>query len=648
MADSKSLGEMSLSQLEQRVEAIDEELDKLSKCSMRGSMGPLGWRSHSHHDPYQNEWVRVDLGRRVLIDQVALVPTIWRDSNFGLMSDGFPEEFKIIVGNDNDPQGRVVASFTAEDKLLPRIEPLVVNFPETSVSWVRFQATKLAPRAWDGYYQLQLSELMVFSGEENVALRKPIRVSSQEPFTLRARVKETMVDGSLPYLMDAAGGVDSKSFVSVVDDGSQPSLTIDLGKQSLVSQVHLHTVDLSDNIPEVIHPTFGIPEHFIVEGANSADFSDAVQLCEYRVETVFDADPIIMLNFEEREMRYIRVTALRPHIDAFGSRVRSVVGFSEIVVLSKGINLAKGLDVDLNFEVRGYVRPLENLTDGKNFYGEILPIRTWINQLARRHDLENERPLVVQEAAKRYAIQERNLRRMYWLAALLVVAIGFVVLVGRIVRMQHVNEIRERFAADLHDELGADIHCIGLLSDLAQDAREEPEKLEGVLRNIREATEETGNAVRHYSNLQEGRLSNGGVRGDIERIAERVVVHLTHNIKVEGEEFLEQLKPRTCSDLLLFYKECLINICRHSGATSLSTHLTADAKSIQLRVEDNGMGIASMDENGVPQSLKRRARLMGARVTISSLAGRGTCIRLTVRNHMRWFYKLLGIFHSKK
>ena len=31
---------------------------------------------------------------------------------------------------------------------------------------------------------------------------------------------------------------------------------------------------------------------------------------------------------------------------------------------------------------------MSNLTDGVNFYGAILPVREWLNQLARRHELE--------------------------------------------------------------------------------------------------------------------------------------------------------------------------------------------------------------------------------------------------------------------
>jgi signal transduction histidine kinase len=45
-----------------------------------------------------------------------------------------------------------------------------------------------------------------------------------------------------------------------------------------------------------------------------------------------------------------------------------------------------------------------------------------------------------------------------------------------------IDETRKRIAADLHDELGADLHAIGLLSDLALSARAAPERLGDLLR----------------------------------------------------------------------------------------------------------------------------------------------------------------------
>jgi len=105
---------------------------------------------------------------------------------------------------------------------------------------------------------------------------------------------------------------------------------------------------------------------------------------------------------------------------------------------------------------------------------------------------------------------------------------------------------------------------------------------------IRAVTERTGTAMRHCTAMQEASGLYAGLRADMERAAVRIMAQLEHDISVEGEEFLEQLKPRTRVDLFLFYKECLVNISRHSGATQFSTRLRAGPREIHLAVRDNG------------------------------------------------------------
>ena len=100
-----------------------------------------------------------------------------------------------------------------------------------------------------------------------------------------------------------------------------------------------------------------------------------------------------------------------------------------------------------------------------------------MEELARRHDLENERPLVAAELNRRYARQKIMLQGFIWLTVLLVVGIGFIILIERTRRIRQVSRIKERFAADLHDELGANLHTIGLLSDLSKELIHSPDKL---------------------------------------------------------------------------------------------------------------------------------------------------------------------------
>ena len=272
--------DLSLSRLERRLSTINSELEQLAKYSLRSGIGPVGYRSKTYDDTANTEWIQIELGKETAIDQIVLVPTIWRDTEKGFIDDGFPVEFRIVAGHREDPNGTVIARFGARDRLLPRIAPLVVPCPGTSASWIRIEATALAPRAWDGKYILQLDEILVFNGQENVALKQPVHASSpDEPAGFARRIR-FLVDGFVPYLMDAHPGDQSIAYASKASIGDQPTLTIDLEAVHPLNRIHLHAVDLSDTVPISTPIGFGVPQRLRVEGATRSDFSDALRLID--------------------------------------------------------------------------------------------------------------------------------------------------------------------------------------------------------------------------------------------------------------------------------------------------------------------------------------------------------------------------------
>ncbi|VGO13181.1 Sensor histidine kinase LiaS [Pontiella desulfatans] len=619
---SQPLENLSLSQLEVLRDEVAEELSDLASYSMRSGIGTAGHRSTYHPDPHHTEWIRVTLESETLIDQIILTPIIRRDPKLGLHGDGFPVDFRILAGTADHPEAVEIASFTEKDCLLPRIAPLRIDFEAIKASWVKLEATKLSSRDWDNQYILQLSEIMVFSGPENVALHCPVEVFSSTGHNNPSRAKTTLVDGQVPYLMDAAGGDKSIAFMSHVDGIKDPSLTIDLGQSRNINRIHFHTAELSDTIPQSAKPGVGISSHIQIEGAENSDFSDAVVLMEYKREHVFDAGPIIMRRFPETRCRYFRMNIIEPYVDG----IHSTFGCAEIELFSNGRNVAKGKTAAINYTFSLPNRTLSAITDGRNLYGEILPIRDWMEQLARRHDLESALPRIYEEIENRYIAQRKNLQLVSWLAVLLAGGIGFTILISRNLQMRQIVRLKTRFAADLHDELGANLHAIGLLGDIAKDAIHSPDILVKAVDKIRALTERSGEAARHCAEMQEAEIF-GKLPDDMQRTANRIMTDIDFNLSIEGEEILEKLPPRTKADLFLFYKESLVNISRHSGADKVDVHLYTEHKKIILVISDNGQGLSG----DVPSSLKRRARLLGGQVSSGTSETGGASIILTFR-----------------
>ena len=579
--------EYTTARLKTRLAEIDAELSGLARFTPRTGTGTTGWISTRKGSRDRREWVEIDLPENTPIDQIVLVPLLWNDAQKGLQADGFPESFKIIIGTKDRSGNEAIARFGPEDNLLPRTAPLVIPIFQKTASWIRIEATRLMSDAREGNYIFCLSEIMVFSADRNVALNQPVRVSSEvggRGWGVDAINKKTLTDGFTPFLMDASTGTDSNPHLAFIPENKMYSFTLDLGNTYPVDEIRFHSADMSEYVPQLCNSDYGVPYHLVIEGANQPNFSDAVPLLDYRRKSIYESGAILIRHVPETRCRHIRLSVPEPYQTADTSaHKRRSFGLAELEIISNGRNVAKGIQPVFP-RYRNFGFKHDSITDGSNHYGEILPIREWMEQLARRHDLERERPRITAELEQRYERQQINLRRMAWLAALLAVGIVISLLIGWILRIRAVFNIRERIAANLHDELGANLHAIGLLGDMAKNKVDTRDTLIGILDRIRQLTERSGKAARHCANLLEANELCADLMEEMKRSSDRLLADAEHNLTFEGEEYIHRLTPRKRIDLFLFYKECLINIVRHSHATCVASRLMAYPRPIHLSI----------------------------------------------------------------
>lgn len=196
--------------------------------------------------------------------------------------------------------------------------------------------------------------------------------------------------------------------------------------------------------------------------------------------------------------------------------------------------------------------------------------------------------------------------------------------------MRQASGIKERLAADLHDELGANLHTIGLLSDLSKKMIHTPEKLIKLLDRIRIFTERSGTAARHCTNMLEAKGICEDLVDEMTRSSRRLLTDLDYDIAFSGEDLLDTLTARRRIDLFLFFKESLTNVLRHSGATKVSILLNAEKNKITLTITDNGHGFEA-GKDKIPASIRRRTRLLGGRVDVEHPPEGGTRITLNLK-----------------
>jgi signal transduction histidine kinase len=263
------------------------------------------------------------------------------------------------------------------------------------------------------------------------------------------------------------------------------------------------------------------------------------------------------------------------------------------------------------------------------------------SRLAPGRHLFRVRALAADGSAGEAASLELNVLPTLWqrgpvrgaLAALIALALygAHRFRVGHLVALERV---RSRLASDLHDDIGANLSQIAILSEVT---RRRPDavgaavgaSLEQIASLARASVDSMGDIVW---------ATNPG-RDSLHDLSQRMRQHATELLSAHGIAFTfqgpaEDVEPQVHADVrrevFLVFKEALNNLARHSGCTSAHIELTRQNGLLLLRVSDDGKGISGprrQDGHGLA-SMDRRARALGAVLDIAAGANGGTVVTL--------------------
>jgi len=207
-----------------------------------------------------------------------------------------------------------------------------------------------------------------------------------------------------------------------------------------------------------------------------------------------------------------------------------------------------------------------------------------------------------------------------------------------LLEMQHsLEKERTRISRDIHDDLGATLTQITLLSELAQRKANDPPKvnlytaqISQTARDLVQAMDEIVWAVNPRND------SLPMVTGYIFQHAEKFFAGTPMRCRFDSpEEWPDQsLTAEARHHLFLTAKEALNNAARHSGATEIWVRWKLVDGELQLCIEDNGKGFAMTQGeqfgNGL-SNMKKRMEEIGGAFELTSIAGGGTTVRLKLR-----------------
>ena len=195
-----------------------------------------------------------------------------------------------------------------------------------------------------------------------------------------------------------------------------------------------------------------------------------------------------------------------------------------------------------------------------------------------------------------------------------------------------VDRERSRIARDLHDNLGADLTHLALLSDLAQAdagdalkvkhhfdqifdlAQSLTRQVDEMVWAVNPANDSLKGFVPFLSNYAQNYLLAAGIpcRLDLPAVLPEVPLSSTQR-----------------HHLFLTVKEALHNIVKHAHATEAWLVVCLEGGQLTLRVQDNGCGISGQSCAGDGTgNMQQRISSIGGTLERNSAAGKGTAIAL--------------------
>ncbi|HEU5166866.1 MAG TPA: two-component regulator propeller domain-containing protein [Chitinophagaceae bacterium] len=222
------------------------------------------------------------------------------------------------------------------------------------------------------------------------------------------------------------------------------------------------------------------------------------------------------------------------------------------------------------------------------------------------------------------------------LIALIIVLLVYFFYRYRLQQILKVQQVRNRIASDLHDDIGSALTNINILSSLSKKNISETEKANEFLKRISEEATASSQALDDI--IWSVNASNDTLEETITRMrryaAELFDATGTVKYQFEVDESIatHKLNMEQRRDLYLIFKESLNNILKHAAATEVFISIHTRNDRLLLQIKDNGKGFditRNSHRNGLKNLHIRTERWKGS-VRIDSTVNKGTKIDVSL------------------
>lgn len=192
---------------------------------------------------------------------------------------------------------------------------------------------------------------------------------------------------------------------------------------------------------------------------------------------------------------------------------------------------------------------------------------------------------------------------------------------------------RSRIASDLHDDIGAEVTNIMILSKLSKGRSERELFIDKLEKSANELVHKVNEVVwalnvqndtlldmlSYIKDFSEELLANTGIRYQINDVPG----------DLENKPVGAVLRRNT----FLVVKECLNNVIKHSKATQVSVSIFKNEEYLHLNISDNGIGFSEGNSKKQGNGLKnmyKRMKETGGMLEIKSIPGQGTDVLIKI------------------
>jgi signal transduction histidine kinase len=248
----------------------------------------------------------------------------------------------------------------------------------------------------------------------------------------------------------------------------------------------------------------------------------------------------------------------------------------------------------------------------------------------------------------------------WWFIALCVLILGSILYAFHVVRLERlleIEKIRARIATDLHDDIGAGLTHIGLLSQVAlhkkgvqqfyvngntHEIEHDLKTAAGAIHELGSSLERVGGVARELSQAMSDVVWSINPQHDSGEALQRrlsVFAHeicraknITLNFEISEQMAGIKLHPELRRNLLLIAKEALHNAVKYSGSASVAVKFGTNGKHLVVEIADSGKGFnpaSAKNGNGL-NNIRSRAEKLGGSCEIISTPGQGTRVTAMV------------------